>query len=266
LELKQKNPGIICTDDSFEFNMSTEFTGVINAGNFPNYKDSICRSGGEFLCDPYEVMSSEERANITAAMERLRETTPISCPQFNYDKVDGHSFQPFYLGVAILSDWPLGQLDAESLQQLGQIVAAEWNMDRLYVGQTRPYTRCPDTGILLIFPDHGHAFLSSDSCQFVCESKGGPEVVAATLLALHSHGVEAAALAGINATYSLLAPKSASVTTAGEIFEGSYNPINALQRILFAVALGLLILSLIVGALVLWMAPGAIKELKHRSR
>jgi hypothetical protein len=246
------------------------WSGELNAGNFPSYKDAACHSGGGFLCDPYVVLTDSERSNVTSVLGRLRESTPVACDLLNYpDKVDGDSFQPFYLGVAILKDWPVQQSDSESLQRLGQIVTGEWNMEKLYIGRPRPYTRCPNSGMLFIFPDNDHAFLSTESCQFMCESKGGPSVVAATLTALRSHGAGAAALAGINAAYKFMGAKTAAASAANmgttDVVD-EYNPVNALQRVLFGVALGLLILSLIVGALVLWMAPGAIRELKDRRK
>merc|ERR1719326_1586712 len=61
---------------------------------------------------------------------------------------------------------------------------------------------CPNTAVLMIFPRFREVFITSPSCEFLCTSKGGPEVVAATLAGLDRGGVEEAILAGIKGASS----------------------------------------------------------------
>merc|ERR1719486_1262548 len=97
------------------------------------------------------------------------------------------------------------------MQYFGRVVMSEWGLSPIYNGvdaenavdQSEMYSwddyqaNCPTTAMLIILPDHHEAFLSAPSCEFICQSRGGPEVVAETLAALDKGGVAAAINAGI---------------------------------------------------------------------
>jgi hypothetical protein len=212
LQAKQSNPAIECANYTKAPVLAhgAPWSGELNAGNFPNYKDPVCNSNGDFLCDPYQLLDNASRLELTTMMASLREATPISCGNMAMDPVNPVHYQPFYLGVVIAKDWPISQSGPDFMQQLGQIVSAQWNMDELYTGQTIPYLRCPTTGMLFIFPDNDQVFLSTQTCQFICQAKGGPEIATAALTQLRGkEGAFGAAMAGVRATYAYLGNNNA---------------------------------------------------------
>eukprot|EP00413_Alexandrium_margalefii_P000806 CAMPEP_0204511020 /NCGR_PEP_ID=MMETSP0661-20131031/203_1 /ASSEMBLY_ACC=CAM_ASM_000606 /TAXON_ID=109239 /ORGANISM="Alexandrium margalefi, Strain AMGDE01CS-322" /LENGTH=210 /DNA_ID=CAMNT_0051516077 /DNA_START=79 /DNA_END=708 /DNA_ORIENTATION=- len=155
LEARQRNPGIRCRNETLMTRpmAGTTFSGQLNAGNYPNYKEPVCNSNGEFFCDPSSIFSMEERKNLTAELKQLRYNNPVTCGYRLNDPVDPRHYQPFYLGVALATKWPSGESDPDSLQQLGQIIDADWNMDRLFVGSPLPYLRCPNTAVIIFLPE-----------------------------------------------------------------------------------------------------------------
>merc|ERR1719433_1810051 len=58
--------------------------------------------------------------------------------------------------------------------------------------------------VLIFLPQIHTAFLSSASCEFICQRLGGPEVVTATLVELHRDGPLAAVKAGMREVYSVV--------------------------------------------------------------
>merc|ERR1719502_2316696 len=66
LQEKQKHPNRPCTEPTKK---DQRFEGPINMGHFPNYKDDVCESQGEFFCDPDSLMSHDEQV---AAARRLQ--------------------------------------------------------------------------------------------------------------------------------------------------------------------------------------------------
>mmetsp|Transcript_24609 Transcript_24609/g.68551 ORF Transcript_24609/g.68551 Transcript_24609/m.68551 type:complete len:362 (+) Transcript_24609:152-1237(+) len=282
LEAKQRNPGMDCTQEAKDVG----FVGELNAGNFPNYWDPICRSnvsgsgqGPAFLCDPHDVLTETERAILAEQLNRLRESAPVSCGRLLDNKVGSLHYSPFYLGVVVFKDWPLAQSGPDSLQMLGKIVASQWNMERLQVGKPQPYLRCPNTGILFILPSNSQVYLSTESCEFICQAKGGPEVQTAASVALRKKGAAAAAMSGAAKTYSFLGSLTGDITSlahkptnTGPSTSGVADPwveptgtiSNNLQRILFVISIVVLVFSLGVGLLVMCLAPGLISKAQRK--
>lgn len=212
----------------------------------------------------------EERKSLTDELARLREEHLVTCGRLLNDPVDPRHLQPFYLGVAMATKWPTGESDPDSLQQFGQVVAAEWNMDRLFVGSPQPYARCPNTAMLVFLPDIRRAFLSSSSCEFLCQARGGPEVVTATLVTYDKEGPVAAVRAGMREVYRVVSRGKTQAATGSSnqqaaagagADEGASGAMALwLQRILFGVAVAALVVSLVFGLIVLLLAPGWIPK------
>mmetsp|Transcript_115033 Transcript_115033/g.245703 ORF Transcript_115033/g.245703 Transcript_115033/m.245703 type:complete len:328 (-) Transcript_115033:61-1044(-) len=268
LEAKQKNPGIDCRTLTLEeANRTLEhFAGHLSAGNYPNYKDAACNSNGEYFCDPSGVFSQEERLQITKELQRLRRANPVTCPSIQPDPVDSVHLQPFYLGVVVAKDWPLTESDPESLQQLGQIIESQWNMDELYVGNPIPSHKCANTAMLIVMPDKSLAYLSSGSCQFICQAEGGGKVVARTLKSLDSSGAAAGVLSGIQELYSIVSSSEASpevdVASAKASASGNqkvtHDMLNTVLQVVFAIAIVLVVVAVLGAVIVLLVAPGLI--------
>lgn len=266
LQARQLNPGVKCYNETLvETPASLSFSGSLSAGNYPSYQDPMCRSNGEFFCDPSSVLTKDDRQNLTNELSTLRQFNPVTCGRLLDDPVDPRHYQPFYLGVALATNWPVEESDPDSLQQFGQIVAAQWNVDHLFVGSPQPYLRCPNTAVLVILPEIPRVFLSSASCEFICEARGGPEVVAATMEALHRHGLSAAIHAGIAQAYSAISHgqaarrgggPSSSQREAQETLVASSLASVLVQRLLFGLAAVGLVLSLALGVVMLLLAPG----------
>jgi hypothetical protein len=119
-------------------------------------------------------------------------------------------YRPFNLAVILLDEWPNSEMDSRSMQYFGRRVMSTWGLNPIYNGvdsgmsaTQHVYTwdeyqqNCPTTALLIILPKFHQAFLSSPSCEFICASRGGPEVIAETLAALEKHGPAAAVVAGI---------------------------------------------------------------------
>jgi len=268
LEAKQKRPGVDCkTLLAAEANLTREhFSGPLSAGNFPMYKDGACGSNGEYFCDTSGVFAQEDRLKITKQLQRLRRANPVTCPSIQPDPVDSTHLQPFYLGVVVVKDWPVTESDPESLQQLGQVIESQWNMDELYVGKPIPAHRCANTAMLIVMPDKNLAYLSSSNCQFICQGKGSGQVVARTLKALDSGGPTAAVLSGIEEVYSTVSSTKASakvdVASAKASTSGNeqahHDVLNSVLQVAFAIAIVLVVVAVLGAALVLLLAPGLI--------
>jgi hypothetical protein len=119
-------------------------------------------------------------------------------------------YREFNLAVVLADEWPSSIRDATSMKTFGWRVMSEWGLQPIYNGvdngnPVNEYrnswngyrANCPTTAVLIILPRYHDAFLTSPSCEFICETRGGPEVVAATLAGLDSGGLEKAILMGI---------------------------------------------------------------------
>lgn len=273
LEAKKKNPAVECASMVAADNGTVEeFSGKLSAGNYPSYKDGICGSGGEYFCDPSGALTAQERSNVTAALQRLRRANPVMCPSAQSDPVDPSHFQPFYLGVVVAKDWPRTQTDPESLHQLGQIIESQWNMDELYVGQPIPPRKpCGNTAMLIVMADMRLAYLSSGSCQFICQGDGARPVISRTLQAMDSKGAAAGVLAGIDEVYRTVsgvkeAAQPGLRAAAAPSTEGAekHDPwLNPLLQVLFAVAIVFVVVAVLGAAMVMLLAPGFITARKR---
>lgn len=286
LEAKQRDPAVNCSMAAPIAAAAPPLPIKLNVANFPSWKSPSCNGEGEFFCDPDKLLTADERKNLTALMKELRKGQHITCgPQLQHDPVDKWHYDPFYLGVAIAKDWPLHESDAQSLQSFGRILAGRWNMTFPWDGSPSFYARCPNEAMLIILPDKRQAHLSSPSCMFVCEEKGGPEVATATVLQLDSHGLADAVKAGMSEVYKVLAEstpmhkpgwqpveKTAGTWGAwdkegkaagGAVAETSWEQSlwDWSQRVFFGIAVLLLAGSLAVSVLVCYLAPGMAKDL-----
>lgn len=291
LEAKQDDPTINCSKHA-PLNMAGWAPGTnaaLNAGNYPMWKDPRCFGNGEYFCDPDQLLTTSERTQLVAQMKKLREEQLVTCgPQLQHDPVDKWHYQPFYVGVAIAKEWPQHESDAQSLQSFGRILAGRWNMTYLWDGSPTPYAKCPNEAMLIVLPEKRQAVLSSASCMFLCQEKGGPEVATATLLGLDSNGLMAGVSAGLTEVYKAIAQsspmhkpgwepveqtagtwdfKAATVKVAAENKNTlDENIWDWSQRVLFAIAVAILAGSLVVALLVCYLAPGMAKELNKSVR
>lgn len=266
LEAKKKDAGVECATLATGNSTARAFDGELSAGNYPSYKDVACGSGGEFFCDPSRVLSNQERLEIAAELTRLRRANPVSCPSLQRDPIDPGHLQPFYLGVMVAKDWPSSQTDPESLHQLGQIIESQWNMNELYNGQPVPTLKqCANTGMLIVMADKRVAYLSTGSCQFICQGEGSSQVVSRTLSSLDTKGTAAGVLAGIDEVYRRVSvaeasPKvDAAPPATGADAERRTDPwLNPLLQVFFAVAIVFIIVAVLGAAMVMLLAPGLV--------
>jgi len=270
LEAKQKDPAVKCvntTEDGRHSEMVSAFGGEIEAANYPRYTNAMCHSHGEFICDPVNsaTLREEGRGKLANEMKRLRDRIGVVCGRLLDDPVDPRHVQPFYLGVAFVPEWPINDVNPESLQEIGQLIDADWNMDKAFVGQPQPFLRCPNTAVLLILPESKQVFLSSASCEFICASHGGPQVVAKAVAAMRAGGDLEGALEGVREVYSFLADQRKRPEVPPEAGKTRWEKIeltNMLQRVLFGVAVLGLACAFILGFVVLLIGPGLIASRK----
>lgn len=277
LQAKQQDPNYRCQEENYS--SPFVFSGKISAGNFPDYQDAACNSvDDEYFCDPSTMLSVEERGILAGELKRLREDHLVTCGALLNDKVDPRHLQPFYLGVVLLSGWPVREADPESLQQLGQIVSAQWNMDKKYAGVPPGRLTCPNTGLLLVLPDLRQAYLSTGSCEFICQARGGPEVVTATIKNWNNNKKLDGVLDGIRVAYKILGePRSPmkdvaspelasqeSVPHEPSTSDSSGSMFNVLQRVIFVFVVILFALSLVIGMALLLLGPGLLPGRRKR--
>jgi len=206
--------------------------GPFNIGHYPNWKSAACRSNFEFFCDPDELLPDHSK-DLTYVQNRLqdfRETNMVDCNQFQavmdpdierrwyqkksavyQDRMGMQGYRNFNLAIVLADEWPSSEMDPRSMQYFGRIVMSEWGMTPIYNGvdaensanQNEMYSEddyrknCPNAAMLIILPRYHEAFLSSPSCEFICQSRGGPEVIAETLAGLDRGGVPEAIAAGV---------------------------------------------------------------------
>lgn len=220
-----------------------------------------------YMCDPTQALTPQERVDLQNELQTLRYDVPVQCGSLQNDPEGERHLQPFYLGVALATEWPRSQQDPASLQWLGESLVSRWNMDHLYTGSHRPYAMCPNSAMLIILPDSRQAYLASQSCEFVCAERGGPEVVTAILAALDRQGVAEAVQVGIREVYRVLQhtdPMSDTPYSAPARRGPSLGLWNFLQRLIFGLAVLALIGSLVVAFAVLLLAPGLVGRLGKR--
>jgi len=222
LQEKQRHPNVHCVDKE------VTFEGAIDMGNFPNWQQPVCHANGEFMCDPANLLKPKEQTATQVRLQGFKERNMINCGEFSA-KQDSHSadwFQkdmphhggrlgledhrPFNLAVVVADQWPSNEMDPKSIEYFGNVIMSQWGLMPIYNGvdtgnrvnqvysDTIAKDNCPNTAVLFILPKYHEAFISSPSCEFLCASKGGPEVIAATLAGLDRGGLQEAVLSGID--------------------------------------------------------------------
>lgn len=235
LQAKQKHPKVDCGKEE------TNPAPILGIGTYPSsWRDPKCRSYDEFYCDPTGLLDPPGAApyptNMSERLRSFRTSTLVSCQALEQrrkdpetgdrpavSKIEGGSLlppprdhRPFNLAVALADQWPRTELDPDSLQKFGQVLMGQWGLQSIYNGVdaensvdpvwkwSEYYENCPNAAVLIILPRYEQVFLSSPSCEFICESRGGPEVVAVTQRALREAGLSAAIFAGIEAVERVL--------------------------------------------------------------
>jgi hypothetical protein len=196
------------TDESY---CSTRKGGeLLTISTYPHFSDPCCNSGGEYFCDPDDLLAKEDQQSIQKDLNIFGGTHPVQCPTYyteNYrpgqssvgstkssfhhnDNYDQRLDRTFWLGIALAKDLPPSESDPDSLQTMGLLLLDKW-------GLTQPLDVCAHSALLIIVPGERVAHIASASCEFICQERGGPEVVTAVLAALDTGGVVAAVKAGI---------------------------------------------------------------------
>jgi len=255
LQEKQRNPNAPCQDLPEE-----AFAGPIDMGNFPSWQDGICNSNYNYFCDSSNLFERQERQATLERLQLFNERMMVNCGEFSPDD-DPHSnhwydkqnpvhygrlglqgFRPFNLAIVVADEWPSSERDAKSMEYFGRVIMAQWGMMPIYNGvdhhnsvnknhknanqlyKFSEYNKnCPNAAVLFIIPKSRQVYLSSPSCKFICESRGGPEVVAATLAGLDRGGLEEAVLMGMNQVEKILQVTGERSPSAQTPFTGSKN-------------------------------------------
>jgi len=186
----------------------------LGIAEYPSWTQKRCHSGGELLCDPYGVLGvGKDRQDILLALHEFHEQVYVQCRKKGamYDErypaevlTEEHRFS---FGVAIASNFP-ENTDAQTLQSFGMVVMARWGLLPIYNGASSSSAvqpkwaplhdqGCPNSALLILLPQTGEAFLSSASCELLCNDRGGPEIIAAAEAAMQTGGPVAAIKAGL---------------------------------------------------------------------
>lgn len=261
LKLKQENgPNAPCNREEVASDKplhKDKFTSRLSIATYPSWRDKVCKSDGELFCDPEGLIPEQSRKNVTTLLQEFRETTLMKCGLLdgiletsmgppvtgnNVPIVPGTESvvhdRNFHLGVAIAKDWPESESDPVTLQKFGLILLSRWGALPWYNGvdmgnglnevlSHQQYTsNCPNAAILILLPKYRVAYLSSPSCEFICQERGGAEVEAAAEAELAaadwSNGITdglalgAAIEAGINAVQKYLNQTSSLSIQRGE--------------------------------------------------
>lgn len=232
LEEKQRFPDRPCEDQSLKFN------GPINLGHFPHWQDVACNSDNEFFCDPGKLLAAHELDMVHQRLQFFRERTQVSCGAFDANDDQHHQhwlngkdiytgraglqdFRPFNLAIVIGDEWPSNEMDAKSMDYFGRQVMTEWGLMRSWNGvsygdgvneayaQGEQDRTCSNAAVLFVLPRYHQAFFTGPSCELLCASRGGPEIVAVTLAGLDRAGTAYGILSAIDEV-----SKALNVTTA----------------------------------------------------
>lgn len=268
LQLKQQNPAIRCDGTSSYTRDGYPLDGKgsgFNIGSYPHWKDSKCHSHDDYFCDPDNLLDDKDRAALVDELRSLRNTTQVTCGQLQNDTVDNRHFETFFLGVAIAGSSWQGGLDSDSLETFGRVLASQWQLNKIQTGPEMLYTTCPNVAMLLLFPGSRRAFVSSPSCEFICQDRGGPEVTSVTLTAFDAGGIVAGIRAGMKEAHRVVTktpemskaydPIAKSEKTTAADKEQISDLLNLGQRLIFFAIVCALILSVVVAGLVVISSP-----------
>jgi len=207
LQEKQRNPSRPCSEEQ-----EPGFSGRIDMGHFPNFKDGICNSNMEYFCDPANLFGRKERQVAQEHLQVFNQRTQVKCDALESEQADSH-LRSFNLALVVADEWPSTEMDLKSMEYFGNVIMAQWGLVSNYngvdhqinVNENHKYnSNCPNAAMLVILPRYHQAFLISPSCKFICQSRGGPEVVAATLVGLDRGGLQEAVKMGIDEIQKIL--------------------------------------------------------------
>jgi hypothetical protein len=208
----------------------------LGIGHYPHWKDGVCHSDQEFFCDPIGALSAPDQHAASEHLRAFKERTLVNCGQLESvldpeakrrwwekkkpiytGRLGLEDYREFNLAVMLADEWPREEMDPKSMQYFGRVVMTKWGLMPIYNGvdngnPVNQYhdswaeyrSNCPNTAVLFILPKYHEAHLLSPSCEFLCESRGGPEVVAATLAGLDRGGVRDAIMDGVDMVEKLL--------------------------------------------------------------
>lgn len=208
LKARQLSPDFDCkgsdevTDGMLEALARRQYDDMpLGLGNFPSWRDDACHSGGQqLLCDPSGLMQEPDHNAVAATLGRFGASASVVCGKLETEMFDKNVTErrPFRFAIVVLGyESSVPEIsDALTQQRFGLFVLANWDLMPTYNGiQVRPteprptgnqsnrpcktQLACPDAALLVVMPQHGRAFLSAASCEFICAERGGPQVVAA---------------------------------------------------------------------------------------
>jgi len=215
-------------------------------GHFPHWQQPVCHSNQEFFCDPEMLLKPQEQTDVQKQLQLFKERTLVNCGEFSasgdphsdhwYDeeskthvgRLGLEDFRPFNLAVVVADEWPRNEMDPKSIEYFGRMVMTQWGLSPIYNGVDNEnsvnqyarydagnkqsdlyYRTCPNTAVIFILPRSHEAFLVAPNCDFICQSRGGPEVVAAILAGLDRGGLQEAIRAGVDEVGKALQATSA---------------------------------------------------------
>lgn len=257
------------TDESYCSNRKSG--ELLSISTYPHFSEGCCHSGGEYFCDPDGVMSKEDQKSIQKDLNIFASIHPVQCPRltpYRYyqhnDNYDQRYDRSFWLGVAVAQDLPPSESDPDSLQTMGLLLLSKW-------GLTQPLEVCSHAAMLIIVPGERVAHIATSSCEFICQERGGPEVVTAVLAALDQGGPVAAVKAGIAETGRVVKKidrlarrkraKSAEVSYE-EQFARSERAWSFVQQVIFGLVIGSIFMT-ICGGIVVLLVPSLREKVEN---
>jgi len=257
------------TDESYCSNRQKG--DLLSISTYPHFSDDCCHSGGEYFCDPDELLSKEDQKSVQQDLNIFAGIHPVKCPRLtpyryyqhneNYDQRYDRSF---WLGIALAKDLSPSESDPESLQTMGLLLLSKW-------GLTQPLEVCSHAAMLIIVPGERVAHIATSSCEFICQERGGPEVVTAVLAALDQGGPVAAVKAGIRETGMvvkridrLARKKRAQSAEVGyeEQLVRSERAWSFMQQVIFGLIIGSIFMT-ICGGIVVCLVPSLREKVEN---
>lgn len=183
---------ISCLKDKQRAGADASCHGRFTIGSYPSWNDPRCRSLGNYVCDPDASLDLAELANISNALAAFQKSVNVTCGHVAAPQTRGGSngdFHPFQLGVAIVEDWPSAQSDPATLQKLGMALLQRWGFAPVYNGVNvsgsagEPQvsvSNCPlAAAILIAVPASRVLHVAAPNCDYVCQDRIAPDIVAA---------------------------------------------------------------------------------------
>lgn len=236
---------------------------TLTIATYPKWNEPCCNGAGGYFCDPDKVLSREENAVTQQDIEKFSSTHSVACPRLMPYHAGNGTFnqrmdRSFRLGIAIAKDFPAGEADPDSLANFGLLLLNKW-------GLHEQRDLCPHSAILILLTGVRQAFVASASCEFICNEKGGPEVVTAMLEALDTKGAAAAIEAGVETAGRIIRQRDrfhrearlgpGTVAKGGLIdrLAASEYSWKLAQQILLGIALITMVVSVLTGTLIFFV-------------